>query len=48
MLRIRAGFVDNLPVAGLLGRRGFFENFIITFDPSAEPPGFDLERLGRA
>ena len=47
-IRIKAGFVKGLPVAGLLGRRGFFENFIVTFDPSATPPGFDLERLGRA
>jgi len=48
MLKIRAGFVRDLPVAGLLGRRGFFENFIITFDPSATQPGFDIQRLGRA
>lgn len=47
-VRIRAGFVEKLPVAGLLGRRGFFENFIIMFDPSTEPPGFDIQRLGRA
>ena len=48
ILKIRAGFVEKLPVAGLLGRRGFFENFIVTFDPSASPPGFELQRLGRA
>jgi hypothetical protein len=48
VLNITAGFVRNLPVAGLLGRRGFFENHIITFDPSANPPGFDIQRLGRA
>ena len=47
-VHVRAGFSDQFSVAGILGRRGFFENFIVTFDPSAEPPGFDLQRLGRA
>lgn len=40
-----AGFTDNLPFGGLLGRAGFFENFKVTFDPSSTPPGFDLERI---
>ena len=48
MIQIKAGFSPNLSVAGLLGRRGFFENFIIKFDPSASPPGFEIQRLGRA
>lgn len=48
MLRIRAAFTPNLPVAGLLGRRGFFEHFIVTFDPSNVPPGFEIQRLSRA
>jgi hypothetical protein len=46
--KIPAGFTDQLPLAGLLGRRGFFEYFKITFDPSSNPPGFDLERVYRA
>jgi hypothetical protein len=29
---IRAGFQENLPVAGLLGMSGFFEHFRISFD----------------
>ncbi len=29
---ILAGFKDNLPIAGLLGMKGFFEHFKITFD----------------
>jgi hypothetical protein len=45
VIKIRAGFTDELPVAGLLGRTGFFEHFKITFDPSSTPPGFDLERI---
>ena len=48
MIRITAGFASALPVAALLGRHGFFENFIITFDPSASPPGFEIQRVGRA
>jgi hypothetical protein len=48
MFKILAGFTDQLPVAGLLGRVGFFEYFKITFDPSTNPPGFDLERIYRA
>jgi hypothetical protein len=31
-----------------LGRVGFFEHFKITFDPSSNPPGFDLERIYKA
>lgn len=48
MIRIRAGFSDDLSVAGILGRRGFFEHFIVTFDPTCEPPGFEMTRVGRA
>lgn len=48
MFRIEAGFTDQLPLAGLLGRIGFFEHFKITFDPSTNPPGFELERIYRA
>ena len=29
-----AGFSLDLPVAGLLGMRGFFDSFKITFDPT--------------
>ena len=45
MLSIEAGFAKTLPVAGLLGRKGFFENFKITFDPSSLPPGMEIERV---
>ena len=47
-ISIAAGFAHGLTVGALLGRRGFFENFIVTFDPSANPPGFEVQRLGRA
>ncbi len=36
VIKIRAGFSDDLPVAGLLGMDGFFDHFKITFDPTAQ------------
>lgn len=48
MIRIVAGFAPELSVAALLGRCGFFEHFIVKFDPSNNPPGFEITRLGRA
>jgi len=49
IIRIAAGFCDDLRAgAGVLGRWGFFEYFIVTFDPTFTPPGFELERVGRA
>lgn len=32
-VQTKAGFKDKLPVAGLLGMKGFFEFFKVTFDP---------------
>jgi len=48
LLEIEAGFAKTLPVAGILGRKGFFQFFKITFDPSSEPPGLELERIHKA
>jgi hypothetical protein len=45
IIEIDAAFAKSLPVAGLLGRIGFFEHFKITFDPSNDPPGLELERI---
>jgi len=39
------GFSWGLAVGGLLGRRGFFENFIVQFDCSIHPPQLDVQRL---
>ena len=48
IFKIQAGFSSELPLAGLLGRIGFFEHYKITFDGSTNPPGFELERIYRA
>jgi hypothetical protein len=43
---IRAAFSDDLPFpGGFLGRRGFFDRYIVTFDPSSTPPGFETRRV---
>jgi hypothetical protein len=48
IISITAGFCENLAAAAILGRHGFFEHFIVTFDPSTNPPGLRVERLHRA
>jgi hypothetical protein len=47
IIPVRAGFCDTLAAAGILGRMGLFSNFIITFDASSTPPGFELARIHR-
>ena len=47
IIRIRAGFCAELPVAGILGRLGFFDNFIVTFDQSSDPGTFEIQRIIR-
>jgi hypothetical protein len=43
-----AGFSEDMTVAGLLGRRGFFEEFIVKIDSSTNPPSFEYDRINRA
>ncbi len=43
-----AGFSPELSVGGILGRRGFFENFIVRIDSSTTPPVCDIEKIHRA
>jgi hypothetical protein len=43
-----AGFSTELSVAGLLGRRGFFEEFIVKIDSSVNPPSFEVDKINRA
>jgi hypothetical protein len=47
IIPITGGFVENLSAAAILGRHGFFENFIVTFDPCGSPPGLIVERVHR-
>jgi hypothetical protein len=47
IIGLRAGFCDELPVAGILGRLGFFDNFIVTFDQTSEPGTFEIQRINR-
>ena len=42
-----AGFSKDLSVTGLLGRRGFFENFIVKIDASVSPPHCEIEKIHR-
>lgn len=46
-LEIRAGFSYELSVPGLLGQIGFFDNFIVTFDNTPDPPCFEVHRIQR-
>lgn len=43
-----AGFSHDLSVTGLLGRRGFFENFVVKIDASTSPPTCEIEKIHRA
>ena len=44
-IETNVGFSDQLPVAGVLGFHGFFDKFIVTFDATAEPPTFEVQRV---
>ena len=46
VLEIKAGFSRDL-TENLLGQIGFFDNFVVTFDPSPHPPCFELRRARR-
>ena len=45
IIDVKAGFLEDLSVAGLLGRRGFFENFVVRFDHTTTPPFFEIEKI---
>lgn len=42
---VRAGFSEELSIAGLLGRFGFFDAFRVTFDHSVHPPAFEIDKI---
>jgi hypothetical protein len=47
IISIKAGFYDCLGLAGILGRHGFLEHFMVTFDSSSQPPGMEVTRIHR-
>jgi hypothetical protein len=47
-LTTMAGFSAELSVGGILGRRGFFDNFVVKIDSSTDPPSFEFDRIHRA
>ncbi len=49
ILGTMVGFSHELSVAGILGRNGFFDNRIVTFDPSQASPGeLEVQQFHRA
>lgn len=44
-VEITGGFSYELSFDALLGRTGFFDNFIVTFDHTTDPPCFELQRI---
>jgi hypothetical protein len=40
-----AGFSHHLSVVGILGRRGFFQNFVTKIDSSQNPPVIELQKI---
>jgi hypothetical protein len=48
VIDVVAGFADRLGQTAILGREGFFTNFITTFDHSVTPPQFIIEKINRA
>lgn len=44
IINITAGFLKKLPVAGILGRTGFFDHFSVSFDHRVSPPQFEIDR----
>jgi hypothetical protein len=45
VIEVQAGFSEQLAVAGILGRNGFFDSFRIVFDHSTHPPTIDISKL---
>ncbi len=42
---VKAGFCEELSVAGILGRTGFFDSFRVTFDHSENPPVLEINKI---
>jgi len=44
---VRAGFSNELSVAGILGRTGFFDHFRLLFDHTDVPPVLEIHKIER-
>jgi hypothetical protein len=44
---VTAGFTPHLAVPALLGRYGFFDQFLVTFNHSGNPPMLDISKIDR-
>jgi hypothetical protein len=47
-VEVMAGFCRSLGTTGLLGRSGFFSNFVVNFDHTTTPPRLRVEKINRA
>jgi hypothetical protein len=47
VIEVLAGFSARLSVPALLGRYGFFDHFLVTFDHTLNPPMLDITKLER-
>lgn len=47
-IEVMAGFCKDLAVTGLVGRLGFFSNFVVTFDHTSIPPRLTVDKINRA
>jgi len=47
-MSIVAGFSRDALQPCLLGRDGFFDQFVVTFNPGTSPPGLEIDRIQRA
>lgn len=48
VIEVDAGFVEKLGVTAVLGRNGFFSNFIVRCDHTGHPPQLEIEKINRA
>lgn len=46
-ISVMAGFTRKLSADGILGRSGFFDNFLLRFDHSKDPPQLEIDKIER-
>ena len=48
LIETKVGFMKNLSFPIILGRRGFFDSFIVQFDHTKNPAEFEITKIQRA